>query len=187
MMPLRQQPLTLISQSTTIMNPETTKTIFIIYGGLLLTCLLLAIPGIIWGRKEKVVVYHGKTDLILSCVTLPVVVISLAVLSFEDWFSWAIKIAGGILFFWSAWMSYFANKNPGKTIVVMATKFVLVGLIVFCALLALEGIVGGFKAQRKRGYEEATAKYITGALGAFGVYHLHKLIATFVRENPLPT
>ena len=50
------------------MNPETTKTIFAIYGGLLLACLLLAIPGIIWGRKEKLVVYHGKMDLVLSCL-----------------------------------------------------------------------------------------------------------------------
>jgi hypothetical protein len=168
------------------MNPETTKTIFICYGVVLVTVLLLAIPGIIWGRKGKLVVYRGKSDLFLSCVTLPVVVISLADLSFEDWFSWAIKIAGLILFSCSVWLSYRANQNVGKTIVAMATKFVLVGLIAFCALLALEGLFGGIKAQRKRDYEEAAAKYITGVLGAFGVYHLHKLIATFVRESPLP-
>jgi hypothetical protein len=169
------------------MNPETTKTIFICYAVVLVAGLLLAIPGIIWGRSGKVVVYHGKTDLILSCVTLPFVVISLADLSFEDWFSWAIIIVGLILFLCSVRMSYVANQNVGKTVVVMATKFVLVGLIAFCALLALEGIVDGFKAQRKRDYEEAAAKYITGALGAFGVYQLRKLIATFVKENPLPT
>jgi len=169
------------------MNPETTKKIFIIYGAVLLAGLLLAIPGIIWGRKGKVVVYHGKTDLILSCVTLPVIVISLADLSIEDWFSWTIKIAGFVLFSCSAWMSYVANQTVGKTIVVMATKFVLVGLIAFCALLALEGIVSGLKAQRKRDYEEAAAKYITGAIGAFGVYHLRKLIAIFVRDNTMRT
>jgi hypothetical protein len=168
------------------MNPETTKTIFIYYGVVLVAALLLAIPGIIWGRKKKVVIYHGKVDLVLSGVTLPVVVISLADLSFEDWFSWTIKMAGLILFSCSAWMSYRANQNIGKTIVAMATKFILVGLIAFCALLALEGLIGGIKAQRKRDYEEAAAKYITGALGAFGVYHLHKLITTFVRESPLP-
>lgn len=168
------------------MNPETTKTIFICYGVVLVAGLLLAIPGIIWGRKGKLVVYRGKPDLFLSCVTLPVVVISLADLSFEDWFSWTIKIAGLILFSCSVWLSYRANQNVGKTIVAMATKFALVGLIAFCALLALEGLFGGIKAQRKRDYEEAAAKYITGALGAFGVYHLHKLIATFVRESPLP-
>jgi len=169
------------------MDPETTKTIFICYAVMLVAGLLLAILGIIWGQKEKVVVYHGKADLILSGVTLPVVVISLVDLSFEGWFSWTIRVAGFILLSCSLWMSYVANQNVGKIIVVMATKFVLVVLIAFCALLALEGLFGGIKAQRKRDYEEASAKYTTGALGAFGVYHLHKLIATFVRENPLPT
>lgn len=56
------------------MNPETTKTIFICYAVVSVAALLLSIPGIIWGRKEKLIVYHGSADLILSCVTLPVVV-----------------------------------------------------------------------------------------------------------------
>jgi hypothetical protein len=169
------------------MNPETTKTIYIIYGVLLVACLLLAIPGIFWGRKQKVVVYRGKMDLILSCVTLPVVVIAMADLSFEEAFSWVIKSAGLILLSCSVWISFAANRSVGKTIVVIATKFILVGLIAFCALLALEGLVGGLKAQKKRDYEEAVAKYITGAIGAFGVYHLQKLIATFVRDDSIET
>jgi hypothetical protein len=62
------------------MNSETTKTIFIIYSVVLLACLLLAIPGIIWGRKEKVVVYHGKTDLfaivgIAACIVAGIVML----------------------------------------------------------------------------------------------------------------
>ena len=169
------------------MNPETTKTIFIVYGILIVAGLLLAIPGILWANKGKVIIYDGKADLILSCVTLPFVVISLADLSFEDWFSWAVHIAGLILLFCSAWRSFAANQTIGKTIVAVATKFVLVGLIAFCALLALEGLVGGFKAAKKRDYEEAAGKFITGAIGAFGVYHLQKLIAKFVRENKVET
>lgn len=169
------------------MNSPNTETVFIGYGVLLAAVLLLAIPGLLWANKDKLVVYNGKTDLILTGVTLPFVVILLADLSFEDWFSWLIHIAGFLLLCCSAWMSFNANRNIGKTIVAMATKYVLVGLIAFCALLALEGIFGGLKAQRKRDYQEAAAKYITGALGAFGVYHLHKLITKFVRETPTPT
>jgi hypothetical protein len=167
------------------MNPETTKTVYIIYSVLAVACLLLAILGIIWGRKEQVVVYRGKKDLILSCVTLPFVVVALVDLSYEEWSCWAFKCIGLILLSYSAWISYAANRSVGKTIVVMATKFVLVGLIAFCALLALEGIVDGLKAQKKGDYEEAAAKYITGAIGAFGVYQLRKLIATFVRDNSM--
>jgi len=166
------------------MNPETTKTIYICYGVVLLAGLLLAIPGSIWGLKQKLVVYHGKADLILSFVTLPIVVISLADLSFEDWSSWAVKIVGAVLLICSASISYVANQNIGKTVVVVATKFALVGLIAFCALLALTGLVDGLKAQRKKNYEDAVAKYATGALGAYGFYRLHKLIAAFVRERP---
>lgn len=168
------------------MNPETANTIYIFYAVLVVVVLLLAIPGILGATKKRLVVYNGKTDLILTGITLPFVVISLADLSFEDWFSWGIHIAGFILLCCSAWMSFKANHSIGKTIVAVATKFVLVGLIAFCALLALEGIFGGIKAQRKRDYQEAAARYITGALGAFGVYHLHKLIAKFVQENPTP-
>jgi len=169
------------------MNSEATKTIFISYGVLLVAGLLLTIPGIIWANRKEVVIYDGKADLILSCVTLPFVVISLADLSFEDPFSWAIHIAGLILLLCSAWMSFAANNNIGKTIVVVPTKLVLVGLIAFCALLALEGFVGGLKAQKKKDYEEAASKYITGAIGAFGVYQLHKLIARFVRSRKTGT
>ena len=166
------------------MNPVTIKTIYICYGALLLAGLLLAIPGTIWGLKQKIVVYHGKADLILSFVTLPIVVISLADFSFENWFSWTIKIVGAILLICSVSMSYVANQNIGKTIVVVATKYALVGLISFCALLSLTGLVDGLKAQRKKDYEDAVAKYATGALGAYGFYRLHKLIAAFVRERP---
>jgi len=169
------------------MNPDTPSTVFICYGFLLLVGLLLAIPEIIWENRENPIVYHGKADLILSCVTLPFVVISLVDLSFGDWLSWAIRFAGVILFSCSVWLSYKANQNIGKTIIVVATKFALVGIIAFCALLALEGLVGGIKAQKKKEYEKAAAKYLTGALGAFGIYHLHKLIAKFVRENPIVT
>lgn len=84
------------------MNSEATKTIFISYGVLLVAGLLLTIPGIIWANRKEVVIYDGKADLILSCVTLPFVVISLAALSFEDPFSWAIHIAGLILLLCSA-------------------------------------------------------------------------------------
>jgi len=169
------------------MNPETTAIIFICYGLFALSAVLLAIPGIIWANRAKVVVYGGKADLILTCVTLPIVVVSLVELSFEDWFSWVLRFTGFVLLSYSAWLSYKANGNIGKTIVAVPTKFVLVGLIAFCALLALERIVGGIKAQRKGDYEDATAKYLTGAIGAFGVYHLQKLISTFVRGNPVAT
>lgn len=168
------------------MNPEISRKIFVGLGIVLLAALLLAIPGVIWGQRRKLVVFRGKPDLFLSCLALPVFVISLANFSFEKWGSWPIKITGLILFLCSAWMSYRANQNVGKTIMAMATKFVLVGLIVFCALLALEGLISGIKAQNKRDYKEAAAKYITGALGAIAVYHLHKLIATFVRERLQP-
>ena len=166
------------------MNPETTKTIFICYAVVLVVALLLAIPGTIWGLKQKLVVYYGKADLILSLVTLPIVIISLADLSFEDRFSWAVKIIGAILLTCSVTMSYLANQSIGKTIVVVATKYALVGLIAFCALLALGGLVDGLKAQRKKNYEDAVAKYATGALGAYGLFRLRKLIATFVKERP---
>jgi hypothetical protein len=169
------------------MNPEATKTIYIIYGVLLVACLLLAIPGINWGRRQKVVIYRGKADLILSCVTLPVVVITMADWNFEVAFSWVNKCIILMLLSYSGWISYVANRSVGKTIVVMATKFVLVGLIAFCALLALEGLIGGLKAQKKREYEEALGRYIVGAIGAFGVYHLQKLIATFVRDDSIET
>lgn len=167
------------------MNSETTQAIFIFYGVFLVAGFALAIPGTKWANEEKVVIYYGKSDLILSCVTLPIVVISLVDFSFSDWSSWVIKAVGVMLVLFSARLSFAANQNIGKTIVVVATKFMLVGLIAFCALLALEGIFGGIKAQKKRDYQEAAAKYITGALGVFGVYRLQKMIAKYVRGNPL--
>jgi hypothetical protein len=96
--------------------------------------------------------------------------------------TWFLTIPGLVLLFCSAWMSYAANQSAGKTIVVVAAKLLLVGLIAFCALLALQGLFDGVKALQKKKYEDAAAGFITGAIGAFGVYKLQKIIATFVKE-----
>jgi len=166
------------------MNSETTKTIFIVYGIVSLASCLLAIPGIILGNKEKVVVYNGKGDLILTFVAMPFIAISLFDLSFDNGFSWVMKVLATVLTIVSLIVSFSANQSIAKTIVVFPTKFVLAGLIALCALIAGQGLIDGFKAQRKRDYEEATAKYLTAAVGGFGVYHLHKLIAKFVKRSP---
>jgi hypothetical protein len=166
------------------MNSETTKTIFIVYGIVSLASCLLAIPGIILGNKEKVVVYNGKGDLILTFVAMPIIAISLFDLSFDNSFSWVMKVLAAVLIIVSLIVSFSANQSIAKTIVVFPTKYVLAGLIALCALIAGQGLIDGFKAQRKKDYEEATAKYLTAAIGAFGAYHLHKLIAKFVKQSP---
>ena len=166
------------------MNSDKTKTIFIVYAILFLAGLFFAIAGIILGNKDKVVVYNGKADLILTFVAIPIIVVSMFDFSFDNAFSWTVKILAAILLLLSLTMSFLVNKSIAKTIVVFPTKYVLAGLIAFCALIAGQGLIDGFKAQRKRHYEEAAAKYLTAAIGAFGVYHLHKLISKFVKPNP---
>jgi hypothetical protein len=166
------------------MNSTTTKTIFIFYAVVFVSGLLLAIPGIVLGNKEKVVVYNGNADLILTFIAMPIIAISLFDLSFDNGFSLAMKVLAAVLIILSLIMSFSANKSISKTIVVFPTKYVLAGLIALCALIAGQGLIDGFKAQRKKDYEEATAKYLTAAIGAFGAYHLHKLIAKFVKRSP---
>jgi hypothetical protein len=166
------------------MNHETTKVVFTIYAIVFVAGLLLAIPGIVLGNKEKVVVYNGKADLVLTFVAMPIIAISLFDLSFDNGFSWTMKALAAILVILSLGISFAANQSIGKTIVVFPTKYVLAALIALCALIAGQGLLDGFKAQRKKDYEDATAKYLTAAIGAFGVYHLHKLIAKFVRQSP---
>jgi len=166
------------------MNQEPTKSIFIVYAIVFVAGLLLAIPGIVLGNKGKVVVYNGNADLILTFIAMPIILISLFDLRFDNGFSVTMKVLAVIFILLSLALSFVANKSIGKTILVFPTKYTLAGLIALCALIAGQGLIDGFKAQRKRDYEEATAKYLTAAIGAFGVYHLHKLISKFVRIIP---
>jgi len=147
---------------------------------------LVAIPGAILGHKNKVVVYKGKTDLILTFVSMPIIALSLFDAHFDNAFSWTTKSLAVLFVIFSLAISTKANRSIAKAIVVLPTKYVLAGLMAFCALLAGQGLLEGLKAQRKKDYEEAAAKYMTAAIGAFGVYHLHKLISKFVRANPPP-
>lgn len=169
------------------MNPAKAKFIFTIYAIVFLAGLLLAIAGIILGDKDKIVIYKGKTDLILTFVAIPIIVISLFDFRFDNEFSLTMKILSVILVIFSLSISLVANHSIWKTIIVFPTKYVLAGLIAFCAMLAGQGLLDGFKAQRKKDYEEAAAKYLTAAIGAFGVYHLHRLITKFVKNSPPQT
>jgi hypothetical protein len=148
--------------------------------------LLLAIPGIILGLREKITVYKGYSDLSVSCLIPVLAALAFPHFGFADWATWSLKVLTALLVLYSVKQSFAANRSIGKTMLAMPTKFVLLAFVTICGLFAVGGILAGLEALEKKKHKEAAKNLATGAVGAFGFYHLKKLILKLVKVSPSP-
>jgi TPR repeat protein len=171
-------------QETAEKESRTAKFLFYLFAFVFIGSLLFAIPGTIWGLNEKVVVYNGKLDLALSFI-IPVLFLFtfvdyLLIRPFAVWLSWSLKVLSVFLLVYSFRKSFVSNLSIGKTIVVLPTKFILVGLITFCGLFAVGGTLAGIESVEKKKHKEAAKLLAIGAASAVGFYKLKQLIGKLV-------
>lgn len=165
------------------------------------TSIVLAIVGASRGLKGKIIVYHRKSDLVVS-VIIAVLLSLAAIFAFIDrGFSMFMACLGLILLPFSIRVSYLANsKSIGKTFVVVPAKITLAGMLIVCSF----GVIGGLKQagesalkasgihgdseedrrkRREHQVEGAVAAAIAVAAAA-AMYRLYKLIKTLVKDGP---
>lgn len=152
-----------------------------VFGGLI--SLMLTPTGTAWGLDGKAVIYNGRGDLVLCFIILFLTVATgMAVYSaFEG-----TKLLVGLtvlLLAYSIRLSLAANDSLGKVVVVLPTKFVLVGLITLCSVFAIGGTQEGIRSLREKKYPEAVRSLAVAAAGVAVFCYLRKLIGRLVKPK----
>lgn len=183
--PTPSQPAIVSAQGINASNGvyENANAIVALCLGVIVLIILLAILGTIFGLKEKVVVYSGKSDLALSFVVPIFIILAFPDFGFDTSVSRTLKVVSLLLLTCSIIQSFVANSSIAKTFVVVPTKFILAGLIAFCALLAVGGAIGGIQRLQKKNRKEAMGQFAVGAAATFAFNKLRKIIARLMRPH----
>ena len=131
---------------------------------LLLVSLVAAIPGTILGLKDRLVIYNGKTDLILAYIIPLCGAVWIPDCGITGVLFGLLLALGILLVSWSVGKTWTANRSLWKTTLVLPTKFILAWGIVICALLAVGGLISGTKELKERQYGKAAKQFAIGAV-----------------------
>lgn len=146
--------------------------------------LFAAIPGTILGLKDRLIIYNGKTDLILAYI-IPLC----GAIWIPDWgikgvLFWLLLVLGILLASWSVSKTWTANRSLWKTALVLPTKFVLAWGIALCGLLAVGGMISGTKELKNRQYGKAAKQFAIGAVAGMIFLKMKEVIQRLVKSQP---
>ena len=146
--------------------------------------LVAAIPGTILGLKDRLVIYNGKTDLILAYI-IPLC----GAIWIPDWgiagvLFWLLLVLGILLVSWSVSKTWTANRSLRKTALVLPTKFVLAWGMALCGLLAVGGMISGTKELKNRQYGKAAKQFAIGAVPGMIFLKMKEVIQRLVKSQP---
>jgi len=187
-------------------NSKEVQNKLLLVAGIALASICFAIIGVVWGLQEKVVVYQGRSDLALSCVTAIILlgaIIASSINAGVEKVGVSLWVLGSILFFYATRKSYLANQNSIiKTIVVVPAKIVLGGLVMVFSLAIIGNVKYGIelsnkasrvegntvedKKERKMHRKEAADSFQAAAFSVGVLIFLHKLVKKLVKEEPAP-
>jgi hypothetical protein len=187
------------------------ETVWLVFGAILLIALLiLVILGVTWGQNDKVIVFLGKSDLVVSCIISGVCYMSTFLIIDGELSStdremldigMKMLMLAGVLFIYSIGVAYTANKrNITNTFVVVLTKQVLAGLLTLFGVLLIGGVKSGIesgiragkitgdseenKKEIARHKKDAAGALMVAAIAAALVYPLYKLIKSLIKGKP---
>jgi hypothetical protein len=80
-------------------------------------------------------------------------------------------------------ISFRANRSVLKTAVAVPTKYVLVGAVAFCGLVAVGSALSLREATKNNGKKEAARSLATGLMAGAGGYFLAKFLKTLIVER----
>ncbi len=169
----------LVASTTYAGNEDWILAAFVVF---ILVSVVIAIPGTILAKRERLVIYDGRSDLALS-FAIPVVVLALcANFHLTDWKTWMLGGFVTVLTIISLKKTYQANSGLGKVILAFPTKFVLAGVITLCAVFAVGGALASAESLKKRKYGEAAKQMALAAAAGTGYLKLRTLIQKLIKK-----
>jgi hypothetical protein len=190
-------------------NPDH-ETLWLILGAIVLIAILtLVILGVTWGLNDKVVVFLGKSDLVVSCIISGICYVALVLIiagtmnntdTEMKHIGMNLLIFAGLLMIYSLGVAYVPNmKNIRNALLVVLTKQVLAGLLTLFGALLIGGIksgigshgkaakISGNSAEEKkeiaRHKKDAAEALMVATFAASLIYPLFKLIKTLIKDK----
>jgi len=147
------------------------------------TGLILAICGSVLGCQRKIVVYDSRAGLNITCISLISLVPSGIAFGISPVVGWPALLVSAALFGASTVRAFKANRTAWGGVLSVFAKYALLGLVVFCALIAIGGTFAAIDEAKKKRYKQAAANGVAGAVGAVGFVTVRRLINRLITER----
>lgn len=144
--------------------------------------LLAAVPGTILGLKDRLVIYNGKSDLVLTYLAPLSLLVWIPHPDIPSLVACTLKGMSVSLILWSVGKAWTANRSVWKTALVLPTKFALAWGIAICALLAAGGMISGTKELKARKFGLAARQFAIGAAAAVLFLKMKEIIRQLVKS-----
>jgi len=155
-------------------------------GLLTVTGLVLAICGSVMGYQRKIVVYDSRADLNITCISLISLAPSGIAFGISPFVGWPVVLVSATLFGASAVRAFKANRTVWRGVLSVFAKYALLGLVVLCALVALDGAFTVVEDAKMKRYKQAVGNAALAAGGAAGFVAVRRLLNRLVAERTPP-
>jgi len=146
--------------------------------------LTISMIGVYMGVNESITIYNGKQDFTLTCFGAVAAIMALIFYAYENTqLSIGAIIITCVILVFSYRESRIANDTVLRAIFSLTAKFILLGFLAACGLLAVGGARSGMDELKKGNKEKAAAQFAIAAVAALGAKYFHSLINRLIKER----
>ena len=150
-------------------------------------CIPIALLGTFWGLTDRLVVYHGSQDLLLTAIGYASAIATLVASSHSATVTIVLLLITTVIMLVSLADSKRANGSFIKACIAVPTKFMLLFLIIILGLAATGGLQAAYHEQKKGNARAAAKNAAVGAGGSLGAYFVAKLIRKLIKTRVATT
>jgi hypothetical protein len=145
---------------------------------------IIALVGVFMGVNEKITIYNGNWDLVLTCLCA-ISVIAAWICFTND--NTPIMVLFIITAFITLLMSFresmMANDSVLRAALAVPAKFILLVLIASCGLMAYGNVRSGMDEIKKGNKDKAASLFLIAAVFALGARFFYNLIKKLIKER----
>ncbi len=150
---------------------------------ILFLSFIIAIPGLIMGLNNTLVIYNGQQDVVLSFLVLLSLVAGLMLVNTSALASVGALLLTALCVYLSFRDSMIVNQTFARALIAVPTKIILVCLFIFTGLIAIGGIIEGIDDLKKGNRKKAVKNLATGIAAGLSAYLIKNLINKLVKDR----
>ncbi|MDI1249259.1 MAG: hypothetical protein PSV13_10390 [Lacunisphaera sp.] len=146
-------------------------------------CIPIALWGLFWGFTDRLVVFNGKEDLLLTALGYASTIATLVASAHSSTVTFLLMGVTAIIVLISFGESRRANGSFMKACIALPTKFMLLFLILFLWMAAFGAMNEALKEHKKGNVRAAAKNAGAGAAGLLGALIVGKIIRKLVKAR----